>query len=79
MIDGSSCSDYRATCAQCLPFRLSSTTVVRFVILSELLHCSLLSFLVQLLQEGTQLLSELLDDSSLNVLIDQMELVGFGF
>ena len=39
----------------------------------------LFSFLVQLLQDGTQLLSELLDDSSLNVLIDQMELVGFGF
>jgi hypothetical protein len=79
MIDGSSCSDCRPTCVQCLPFRLSSMTVVRYSILSGLVHSSFFSFLVQLLQEGTQLLSELLDDSSLNVLIDQMELVGFGF
>ncbi len=36
-------------------------------------------FILQLLLEGTQLLSELLDDSSLNILIDQIELVGFSF
>jgi hypothetical protein len=44
----------------------------RFFILSFLI-------LLQLLQRGTQLISELLDDSSLNVLVDQMESVGLSF
>jgi hypothetical protein len=34
---------------------------------------------LQLLQRGTQFISELLDDSTLNVLVDQMESVGFTF
>jgi hypothetical protein len=34
---------------------------------------------LQLLQRGTQLMSELLDDSTFNVLVDQMESVGLAF
>ena len=34
---------------------------------------------LQVLQQGTQLLSDMLDDSSLNVLIDQIESVSSGF
>ncbi len=43
------------------------------VVLSLFFHL----ILFQLLQKGTQLLSEMLDDSSLSVLIDQMESVRF--
>ena len=36
---------------------------------------SVFSFVWQLLQKGTQLLSDMLDDASLSVLIDQLESV----
>jgi hypothetical protein len=49
---------------------------------SKVRYCHFLLFCLsliplQLLQRGTQLISELLDDSSLSVLIDQVESVGF--